>query len=301
MNKNLKILSIFFILSFITLTKTLPEKETTTQNNFTPTQQECPLCANGTNFYKTFSKLYGDEIKETNILLESKNFYVATDDYPVCEGHVLIIPREHKFSYSIIDKNLETELDAIIKTLSEVFETQQFGLFEHGSNMVDQKQKACGNSIYHAHMHFIPQLNITHETLINICSKGNVNETIQLKDNIKSNDYRFYKRPDQTILDFIKQLPTTTPYLFCFHSNTSKETFCIPDSAIQNNVPSQFFRRVFAEYFQKNSTKPFWNWKIPEESLRSDSFRKAIVKKIIERFKDKTKVQAIFNKNLGKP
>jgi hypothetical protein len=33
------------------------------------------------------------------------------------------------------------------------------------------------------------------------------------------------------------------------------------DSVIQNGVTSQFFRRIFAEYFQKESEEVFWNWK----------------------------------------
>lgn len=60
------------------------------------------------------------------------------------------IPLEHKFSYALVELSKKYELEAIILTLSEITKEEQYGLFEHGSNMVGTEQKACGNSVYRA-------------------------------------------------------------------------------------------------------------------------------------------------------
>jgi len=101
------------------------------------------------------------------------------------------------------------------------------------------------------------------------------------------------------IIKVLKNLPTKKPYLFCYYSNKDKESLCIPDDVIQGNAPSQFFRRVFAEYFQKGSNKPFWNWKNPKNLQESENFRMDIIKKTVGKFKNKAKVKEIFECNFN--
>lgn len=261
--------------------------------------QCCLLCGEGAALQKNHEKLYCQDGQVTQCkLFETSNFYVAVDNYPVCKDHILIVPKEHKFSYSVVDASMRYELEAIIITLSDVTNTKNYGLFEHGSNMVGIEQKACGNSVYHAHMHFIPNLDMQQHEIIDLCSNGEKALTISLKDGYRLSDFCFSRGIAQPVLDFLQELPTKQPYLFCYYSNSQRTALCVPDTIIQNGVPSQFFRRVFAEYFQRDSKQPFWNWKDPEAASRSVAFRKSITIDAIEKFKDKEYIDQLFEKNL---
>lgn len=298
--KNIKILIFISVFSFTALAIFFSGKLTKNRESSPQSAKKiCPLCSCGKTLHKNHVKLYGEEIEDTNILFNSENFYVAIDNYPVCEDHILIVPKEHKFSYSVLDKHLKYEFEAIIRTLSDIVGTKEYGLFEHGSNMVGIEQKGCGNSIYHAHMHFIPQLRMNQKDIIDLCTVGEKDLVITLKSGYELENCCTNRNPQQTILGYIKELPTKKPYLFCYYSNAKKEALCVPDEIIQGGVPSQFFRRVFAEHFQKNTEKTFWNWKNQDDVQKSIQFRKTITRKTIDKFTDKKKVKATFEKNLN--
>jgi diadenosine tetraphosphate (Ap4A) HIT family hydrolase len=262
--------------------------------------QCCVLCNDGIALQKNHEKLYCQDSEITCCkLLETPNFYVAIDNYPVCKDHILIVPREHKFSYSVIDLSMSYEFEAIIMTLSTITDTKNYGLFEHGSNMVGTEQKACGNSIYHAHMHFIPNIDMQQNEIIDLCmGDGDEVSAITLKDGYCLESFCFSKKTTQPILEFLQELPTKEPYLFCYYSNSQRTALCVPDSVIQNGVTSQFFRRIFAEYFQKESEEVFWNWKNPAAITRSTTFRQSIIMDTIEKFSDKEYVNQLFERNL---
>jgi len=293
MKKNLKILMFFFTFIFASQT-TLLFSDLVEHKS---TKKACPLCNCGEVLCKNHKKLYGRITDETNILFSSENFYAVIDNYPVCDGHILIIPKEHKLSCSCIDESLQQEFQAIIETLSYVFGTKEYGLFEHGSNMVGLEQKPCGNSVYHAHMHFIPGIKIGEKEIINCCSAEKKEYAVTLEDGYEFQNFCVTKGVEDTILGFMKTLPTKSPYLF-FYSNSESLAFCVPDDAIKGGVTSQFFRRIFAEYFQKDQKNLFWNWKNPEELQQSIKFRETIIKKTVDRFKDKEKIASIFKKKI---
>lgn len=262
--------------------------------------QCCLLCNKGSDLQENHERLYCQKNNITQaILFESQHFYVATDNYPVCEDHILIIPKDHKLSYSVIDECVEYELEAIIYTLKDITKTRCYGLFEHGCNMIKTGQKACGNSVYHAHMHFIPNLDMDQGEIIDLCSKGPQELTISLEEGHHFEDCLFHKKDTETVLSFLHRLPTKQPYLFCFFSSYKNMALCISDAIIRNCVPSQFFRRVFAEHFQTTTEAPFWNWKDTNAINRSIDFRKKVTEETIKKFEDKYYVNMLFANHLG--
>jgi len=258
-------------------------------------EKQCPLCHMGKILQENHMRLYGDEITETNFLFDTDNFYIIADNYPVCDCELLIVPKVHVCSYSNVNLDLSDELEAIIKTLKTIVGVEKYGLFEHGSNKLNDTYKRFGNSVDHAHLQFIPYMDIEREHLLKLCIQSEDNPVITLKKNNNFTDCCINKKPDQSILDYIKTLPTKKPYLFCYYSNITGETLFIPDEKMEGAVPSQFFRRVFAEYFQKTAT-PFWNWKEPKELEKSVGFRKEILKRVISIFKNREKVKDLFRK-----
>lgn len=256
------------------------------------TNNICRLCNNGERLKENHVKLYSKVTKATNILFESKNFYVAIDNYPICNCHILIISKEHNLSFSTINIALEYELEAIIDTISDIVKTQEYGIFEHGSNMPNSKQEEPENSIYHAHLHFIPHLEMSQKNIINLCSTGEKDEIISLNSNKKLASFCTKKNNVQTFLRYIKSLPTKKPYLFGYYSNTKKTSICISDDIIKDGPPPQVFRRIIARHFQE--TKPFWNWKKEAEVKKSMRMRNEIIKKTIEMFQDKENIKLSF-------
>jgi hypothetical protein len=102
------------------------------------------------------------------------------------------------------------------------------------------------------------------------------------------------------VLNFMREdLPTSEPYLFCAFSNTHDRILCIPDSKIDGGkVPSQFFRRVFAEICNPDMENPFFNWKIPSEVARSEYFRAFAVGETKGQFENNSYVMKLFNEKL---
>ena len=189
--------------------------------------QCCLLCGEGVALQKNHEKLYCQDGQVTQCkLFETSNFYVAVDNYPVCRDHILIVPKEHKFSYSVVDASMRYELEAIIITLSDVTNTKNYGLFEHGSNMVGIEQKACGNSVYHAHMHFIPNLDMQQQEIIDLCSNGEKSLAISLKDGYRLSDFCFSRGIAQPVLDFLRTPDKTTIFVLLLFKFSKDSLVC---------------------------------------------------------------------------
>ena len=252
------------------------------------------MCENGKGLKETYNILY----KKTynNCLLETENFYVVPDNYPVADYHILIIPKEHYMSYSTLEDNKSFELDAIVKTISTITKSSNFILFEHGSNNVKNIQKPCGNSLYHAHLHFIPDVQLNKDKIIEICTSKKEGQELELIEKESFQDCIYYKKKEQLILDFLKKdLPTREPYLFCCYSSLTGGTLCVQDSKIKgNSAPSQFFRRIFAEICNPDIEKPFFNWKKEEDVKFSHEIRERRIEQIKEKFIDKEKISSTF-------
>jgi diadenosine tetraphosphate (Ap4A) HIT family hydrolase len=249
-------------------------------------EKTCQLCKEGKGISQKHTELYGNIVRESNIILKTENFFVAIDNYPVFEDHLLIIPKKHYFSFSVIEESYAQELDDIIYSLKDLIGAETFGLFEHGSNEVDGKQKLCGNSIYHAHLHFVPNLNMSQKELSNLLCLNGDNSLISLKNNSDITAYIKNKPSEQSFLRFFKELPTKGPYLFCYFSDMTKKAFCIPDKDLKKDIPSQFFRKLFAEYFKEKQKQIFWDWKNPSELENSNNFRTKIIVNTLQKFKD---------------
>ncbi len=84
-----------------------------------------------------------------DILCESENFFVKVGIGLAAPGHVLLIPKEHYRCYADIPSGLEGELGEMKERLSRLI-SEKFSrpyIVEYG---------VWGQSVPHAHLHFIP-------------------------------------------------------------------------------------------------------------------------------------------------
>jgi diadenosine tetraphosphate (Ap4A) HIT family hydrolase len=113
----------------------------------------CCLCTelNGGEFPLEYRAFY--EV-EDRICMQTKNFVAIPALTPLCEGHLLILPRDHLTCLSGMERKLADELRIFLSKVADKV-TEQYGTiyyFEHG--VVRAGDQACG--INHAHLHILP-------------------------------------------------------------------------------------------------------------------------------------------------
>jgi len=275
----------FYLFSTILFSQTFSE----TQTN----QKRCLLCNNGKIIEENHQTFYAKTTKETNILLQTKHFYVAIDNYPIGDCHILIVPKQHKLSFSTIDISEQYELETIIETLSDVAGTKDYTLYEHGSNGIEAQRDQL-LSIYHAHLHFFLHLDIKCENVVRL-----------YVDDRDAKGFLYKKLAKKTLLAHIKSLPTEKPYRFCY-VNQKQASFCIPDhvvhqvgKVIRKTDESSIIRKLFAKRLQK-SDNPFWNRKTKHAIDKGTKARNLMILNTIKVFRDRKNLKKMFVANFKK-
>ena len=92
-----------------------------------------------------------EEIR-ADILLESENFFVKVGIWILAPGHVMVITKEHMPCFAELPHNLIEEFTLIKNQTFEKLKSIFFEpiIYEHG---------VYGQSINHAHLHFLPKRN----------------------------------------------------------------------------------------------------------------------------------------------
>jgi len=96
------------------------------------------------------------DVRETRDVLAQKTLaYVVADNFPVTEGHCLIIPKRHVKSYFQLTSG---EVSACHRLLVEMREklTQEDATIM-GFNIGVNDGKTAGQSVFHCHTHLIPR------------------------------------------------------------------------------------------------------------------------------------------------
>lgn len=96
------------------------------------------------------------EINKTKsrIIRENRNAFAISDQYPVSQGHTLIILKRHV--PSIFEASSE-EISAIFDLTNQVQKILSKQFKPDGYNVGFNDLKAAGQSIPHCHMHIIPR------------------------------------------------------------------------------------------------------------------------------------------------
>ena len=192
-------------------------------------------------FLKYFQEHINNGLKN-RVVYETKNFCVMPTLGPLTEGHLLILPKRHCFSYACISRLEYKEFEhiklVVKKLLTNVYCHPIF--FEHGSM---SKTLKGGNTYDHAHMHAIP-LNINID----------INEELSRLD--------FAPRKISFTEELAKQRERRIPYLF-FEDQNARKTVC---DAL--TVESQFIRKLLAKRTGKHKNM-YWQQDLNIELLVS--------------------------------
>ncbi len=96
-----------------------------------------------------FCNIPGEKILHT-----SKHFHLIEDKYPVSNGHLLIISKEHRTNYFDLTKEELTDLDEMIMKSKNLIEKK---FMPDGYNIGMNCGKPAGQTIFHFHCHIIPR------------------------------------------------------------------------------------------------------------------------------------------------
>ena len=142
----------------------------------------CPFC----KFDKT-------DISNT-IIEETDNFFILPSKGSLCEGYLLIIPKQHTVSINELNNSQKTELLNLINKYREIFYktyNQYPILFEHGSSTM---QTNSSSSVTHAHLHIVNH-QFTHEK--QIIDELNMNKvSLDKFFNLQNQSYISYITPN---------------------------------------------------------------------------------------------------------
>ena len=206
---------------------------------------KCLMCNNCEEIYSNSIKMYNLK----NFLFETKNFIINVDSYPVAKNHIIIIPKDHYTAFSSIEIEKTDEIQYILNRISVVFNMTTYSIFEHGTNIVDEDKKVCGNSIFHAHLHIITNVTI---------NPDDITDNLKLKKNKNISDYAV-KNNIENFLNVLKyDLPTENNYLLYVNKDNY---YCIPEEDIEGDIESQFFRKLVANKYNRG----IYNWKDNED------------------------------------
>ncbi|WP_242094343.1 HIT family protein [Aestuariivivens sediminicola] len=94
------------------------------------------------------------EISPMDYVMETENFFVIYDQYPVSPGHILIISKKQKEDFFNLDIQERTELaDLIVKT-KKIIDSKYT---PDGYNIGMNCGEAAGQTVMHFHCHMIPR------------------------------------------------------------------------------------------------------------------------------------------------
>jgi diadenosine tetraphosphate (Ap4A) HIT family hydrolase len=95
-----------------------------------------------------------EEVK-SRILMEQGTVYVIEDLYPVTHGHLLIIPFRHTLDYFTMTDEERLDTQQVLLALKE--QITRYDSTVKGFNIGINCGLAAGQSVLHAHIHFIPR------------------------------------------------------------------------------------------------------------------------------------------------
>ena len=113
-----------------------------------------------------FCKFDENDISNT-IIEETENFTILPSKGSLCEGYLLIIPKQHIFSINELLDSQKIDLLNLIKKYRQIFYKTYNKypiVFEHGSSTI---QASSSSSITHAHLHIVNHNFKNEEQIIN--------------------------------------------------------------------------------------------------------------------------------------
>lgn len=98
-----------------------------------------------------FCQIFADN---SRTIFDTRLFFVILDNYPVNQGHALIIPKRHQPDIFSLNHNEWENLPVALERTKKYLDKQ---FHPDGYNLGVNCGEAAGQSIFHLHIHLIPR------------------------------------------------------------------------------------------------------------------------------------------------
>lgn len=95
-------------------------------------------------------------IDKKRIIYEDKDWIAILDNYPVSNGHTLLIPKQHYETYFNLPPYIQKDMYIIIQKIRAELEKRYN---PDGWNIGCNCGEAAGQTVMHFHLHIIPRYN----------------------------------------------------------------------------------------------------------------------------------------------
>lgn len=94
------------------------------------------------------------DLNSKELIIQSSTVYSKYDEYPVSNGHALIIPKSHCSNYFELAYDVQLACWAMIMDVKKIL-TKKFN--PDGFNIGINIGEAAGQTVNHVHIHLIPR------------------------------------------------------------------------------------------------------------------------------------------------
>lgn len=115
--------------------------------------EQYPETKMGYQSHCLFCQIINQE-RKANILEQFKHCYVIKDEYPVSDGHLLIIPNVHTENWFTATDEVRFDMMKALHFMKEYLDKQYQ---PHGYNIGANCGEVAGQSVMHLHLHLIPR------------------------------------------------------------------------------------------------------------------------------------------------
>ena len=93
---------------------------------------------------------------DLKLIKQSKLSLAFYDRYPVSEGHILIIPKDHYETYFDLPVEVRNDMLVLLDAMKLKLDTE---LKPSGYNIGINSGASAGQTVFHCHIHLIPRYN----------------------------------------------------------------------------------------------------------------------------------------------
>lgn len=205
----------------------------------------CTFCAElaGQTQNSNYFRLAGPTAK-SRIVWQNAEFALMPSLGSLVEGHLLLIPTQHAFSFANLPRTVLANAKSLIASVTQFFceNDQQSLVFEHGAVVLSgcdyerrMKRAICGACTDHAHIHILPSV-----------SAGMVVSKLE-KMRIQMS-----RKPLESLCGLREQVNPACPYILIGGSDMGSWLIFVLEY-----VPSQFMRKLVSSSMGLTE----WDWR----------------------------------------
>jgi diadenosine tetraphosphate (Ap4A) HIT family hydrolase len=96
-----------------------------------------------------------DREQPASLVHEDERSLALMDIYPINEGHVIVVPREHAANLGELDPDTGAHLFRVAQQAAARLRAS--GIRREGVNLVLSDGEAAGQDVFHVHLHVLPR------------------------------------------------------------------------------------------------------------------------------------------------